>query len=391
MSHQIILMAQIVPDLILDARQDGLKIFKAYMSPLLQRSSSGLNRNWTTSAKIDEVLSFKVSAKFSMVGAGSNSATYNLNDLGLIVLKPVSGSDGIASTIMGDALHNPILEVWKKESNYNILNPLTGQLESVFDPARPIQDVNKLILPKGSSSSWINGKMIGVLPFMQIDAAIPSGTEVSLRYSPSVSLQDISYHLFGYGFKHDLMQWLTKDFSGNTPDKKRSLDLSLQAGYTNVKANYNNPGIALGIQNDYYIQNAYIKSQHVTTNIKAYNVELICSKEFLECLSPFVSIGLSTSSAQVSILGKYPISGLAAGSQTAESVKRLRDNNILIEQNRFVFTDPISFVQRQNEVNSTVGLNTRMFNVLNIGFAATWGRFNSYSIGLSLLTDRFFR
>ncbi len=393
LTQQLSLLAQVIPNVLIKGRVDGEKIFAAYMAPYIQRTGVALNRNWYTTAKAQPLFHVDLAVKLSVVEVSDQSRTYNLNNLDLEILKPSNATDFMAPTLLGNTKVSPKLEVWKSASQHQIYNPVSSEYEIMTDEARSIHGLGKLLLPMGSQSAWLNGSVAGVVPFAQLNLGMPFNTELSLRYVPKTKLESISYHTWGIGIKHDIMQWIMSNFDSNfdNAEDDRPFDLAITAGYTTLTGIYYKPGIALGVSSGGNSAESYFYTQRVKTEFKGFNLELILSKTFFRSLTPFFSFGYAKNNTAISILGKYPVNGITVGVLENGMEARLNESNVVIENGRYIFVDPISFNLSQKEIKVTVGLQYELYNILQLSGGYTAGAYTSYHAGIHLMTGWLFR
>ena len=232
--------------------EDGKSLIEAYVSPLGYSLGAALNNGWFNTAKPHKLGGFDVTITANIVMIPEDAKSFNISESG-------------GNTFSG-------------EETPTILGSGNG---AIID----YQGIpNKM--PKG-----INIPVVP-LPMLQAGVGLIKGTEVDIRYMPELKIGSIEkVGLFGIGLKHDVLQWFPIV-------EKIPIDLSIQAGYTNLSAE-----IILSEPN---------LNTKATTNldVSATTINLILSKKLL-MFTPYMGLGYNSTKTTFNINGEYNIGGLA--------------------------------------------------------------------------------
>ncbi|MCU0440765.1 MAG: hypothetical protein MUE96_00055 [Bacteroidia bacterium] len=259
-------------------QSDANALFNGYMGPLMKSFGAGLNSGWYQTAKPHGIGGFDITVSANLTFAPTADQTFSLN--GLQKVRPQAGQPSEAPSVFGSG-KGPIIEVVDK-------SPFTNQ-----DTA-----IAQFQLPEGI------GTNLFAVPTAQLAVGVGFGTDIAIRFVPSLSLGDAGIGLFGFAVKHDFKQWI--------PGLKNlPFDMSAMFGYTtmssDVRFSGNNalqPVSDTNIYNpnpgkNYNNQKAEFKSTAWTTNV-------IISKK-LGPFTPYVGLGYQNASTDLKILGDYPV------------------------------------------------------------------------------------
>lgn len=262
---------------------DGGKLIGAYVGPLFKGFGAGLNNGWYNTANVHKSGRFDLTISINPIFIPKADRTFNVNDLNLSTLKLKSGDSPTAQTVSGSTDEGPTLEL-KADNSYT---PTTG--DSIV--------LASFKMPGGT------GVPISGTPVAQLGIGIYKGTEVMIRYLPTISLpyNGGNVGLFGLGVKHDIKQWIPGI-------KLMPFDLSAMVGFTNFQ--YNLP-VSLkpesGIQQeDASNPNPDYSTQALDVTTKATTFGLIVSKKIL-LLTVYAGTGFNTSSTSLQMKGIYPV------------------------------------------------------------------------------------
>src|ERR1051325_7760949 len=179
--------AQLNPGPFLQAgANDASKVTAAYMGPFFKAFSAGLNSGWYTTAATPTRFFPDLSLNTSLVFIPSDDQNLSVKSLGLENLTLHAGSSDIAPTAAGG----------KSSTIYdlNVVNPVTNQKQA-------IQQLNS---PDGTGLTFLP------VPSAQLGIGIGCGTDIMVRYMPTINLGDNvgKIGLWGFGIKHDIKQWI---------------------------------------------------------------------------------------------------------------------------------------------------------------------------------------
>ncbi len=254
------LMAQDeVGDLIKGTPADATKLINAYANPAFKGFGLGLNSGWANSAKSIGVFRFDLRITATLAMSPTKDRSFNVNSLNLQTLRPTNPANTITPTVTGE----------DKEGVEMI--PTTGANPQPFK------------LPKGLGFNYIPS------PQVQLTVGLPKNIDVSLRYSPTIDLNENGkFSLFGIGAKVEILPLIL----GKT-GKILPFDLAVAGGYTKLKYE-----IPLDVNNGKY------SNQVLKTEFGGFSAEAIISKK-LAIFTPFASLGYNTAQHKINALGTY--------------------------------------------------------------------------------------
>lgn len=242
------------------AGDDASLITEAYVAPLFKGFGAGLNNGWFNTADVHKSGRFDLTFSVSAVFVPDVDKSYNANDLNLQVVEPTDPSNTIAPTVMGGDEKTDFYTV-----KYNGI------------------PVDKFNAPAGI------GFGIVPVPVANLSVGIIKGTELSIRYIPTIANNGVGAKigLIGVGVKHSIKQWIPVI-------SELPFDLSAQAAYTTLTASTS--------LDDTDPEKEMVLKTH------AYTVNAIVSKK-IAMLTGYAAVGYQASSSDVNIYGTYDIKG----------------------------------------------------------------------------------
>jgi hypothetical protein len=345
---------------------DADKLLNAYFRPFGESFAIGLGQNWYNSAAPLKLLRFNVQVGASVVMIPTEKQTFNPTALGMNNLRPLGNN---ASTIFGPTGDGPGYEL------------------STQDPTNP---ANRLVIDTLNGLTQGLGLNFMAAPFAQVNLGLIKGTEVSVRYVPTLDLSSLGggvngkFGMWGVGVKHDIKQWipvvnkLPFSFSGyfNYTKLNFELGVSLPGPESKTYQSYA-PGNTVGF--DYVGGGAgNYSNQAIAMDATSMGYGIILSKKLL-MFTPYVSAGMQRATFSLRTEGDYAIlSGLKVNDVTEPQPGAFR------EQYR-VFNEPINISPDAiNAFRYSVGLRVKL---LIFGIHAEYfgvGGFTGVNAGLSL-------
>ncbi len=240
---------------ILDTDIDqGEKLITAYFTPIAESFGSSLNNGWYNTAKPHSLGGFDVTFTINTVIIPNSAKTYKIEDKFGGVF---TSNQDEAFTILGSS----------ETTEMTYKNSATG-IEETFN------------MPGGFEIPIIP------LPMIQAGIGLIKNTAIDVRYIPMLNIGDnINVNLFGFGVKHDLLQWIPA-FGDAVP-----MSLSLQAGHTSLSAELE------------------VSDQNIALNTKATTINLIASKK-LSILTGYAGIGYNTSTTTFAADANFNFDGV---------------------------------------------------------------------------------
>ena len=258
---------------------DGEKLFQAYLEPLGNAMGANLNGGWNNTAKVHGPLGFDITLTITAAFPPETSKTFDLADVGLESLKlrdPDQSS--IAPTFAGSRTKGPVLVFEHTDSDLVLVE--FESIKGVGIPAYP-------------------------LPMIKAGIGLPGGFELLGRFIPKYAYEDMQLHLWGAGFKYDILQFI--------PVVQRSpfINASITGAYTRVLSSTD-----IDFQKSAYgayaggnpIQGGrdHYDNQHLDINMEGYTAMALLSYD-LPVFTFFGGIGYSSSQTTVDLKGYYPL------------------------------------------------------------------------------------
>ena len=348
--------------------QDADKLMNAYFKPFGETFSLGLGQNWYNTANTLKLGRFNVQAGASVIAVPVEMQTFNPAALGMQNLVPLGTS---APTILAETNAGP---------DYVI---------RVDDPNNPGQFINLDTLA-GLTQSF--GLTSMAAPFAQFNIGLIKGTELSIRFVPTLDLStfggDINgkVGLWGIGVKHDIKQWIPVvnkmpfSLSGYFNYTKMSFELGV--GLAGPEANtyeaYTGPGTITGFAYTGGAAGDYT-TQSIAMDASAMGFGIVASKKLL-MFTPYASLGFQSSSFSLRTAGEYAIlSGLSTDTNPGSTTPGA------ITENYTVFEEPLNLQSEgSNALRYGVGLRVKL---LIFGLHAEYfgvGGYTGVNAGLSI-------
>lgn len=329
--------------------EDAEFLISGYAKPLANAFGAGLNNGWYNTARPHKLLRFDVTGGASLIFIPSEDQTFSIGQLNHI--QPASGTAVDAPTIFGSSDEGPELVVYQE------------------DPFGNNQEITRFNAPSGIGVPYM------VVPFSQLSVGLVKKTEVSVRFFPSINVPagdfDIKLGMFGFGIKHDVLQW----FKGAD---KIPVDVSAFFGYTSFKSEF---GIAL--DPDYPSGSANnpnggpYDDQRIEFNSSAWTFRVLVSKK-LAFFTPYAGVGYNNATTNLNVLGNYPVTvyDLEPSSPTfGQEVVRDISDPVKISAK-----DASGFV-------ANVGFRLKFLWVLALHADYTLGKYSAATVGLGLNVD----
>lgn len=256
--------------------KDANLLLEAYLKPFGGGFGADLNSGWFPSARPFRKFGFDfwVSASASFVPV--NARSFDVTELNLNTIKLLNGPSE-TPTILGENIETSTLGSTE-------FNSSTQQEEEIFS----------FDMPEGSGYHFVPA------PIAQFSLGLPGHTQVTLRYSPEVVIEnDYRLRVFGIGGMVGLNQLF---FAGQLP-----IDLSIQAGTMDLSANaqFNVlPPKREHIENTY--PDSHWDGQAINFDTNTFTTNVLIGKKF-SILSLFGGVGYQYTSTKITTEGSYPI------------------------------------------------------------------------------------
>jgi hypothetical protein len=312
-------------EVLLLAKSDANLLIKNFLEPVNEGMLFNLNNGWYHTAKTHKKFGFDitVNANASIVPSKSRSFEFIASEYQYLTLE--SGSSTINNAMGG-----------KNNSKIGVRIPEAGNVK-----------VAQFTMPNGIGDDLPFNA--APTPMIQASVGLFLDTDIAIRYLPKTNTNEFESNLFGFGIKHNLMQYFE-------PLDKLPLNISLFAGYTSMDT--------------YYDLNAIPDlpgaNQEAIFNLKAYTVQALASLDF-PVVTLYGGIGFENGTSELKMKGTYELSYTLEGTNTTVSE---------------TITNPINMKFNIDGVRATAGvrLNLAFFKI----FADyTMHEYNTISTGIA--------
>jgi len=306
-------------NLIKGSEADANYLMEGYLAPALNGIGYGLNQGWYNTAKPHKTLGFDVTFTLSVITFPTAERSFQVDNSKLtsLQLDDPAFADGKVPTLIGESETGP---------TYTFKNGLPGE----FKGPGAIPGLNQL-------------PVIGVpMPIANVGIGLFKGTEVKIRYVPTLDQDGIKLDMLGVALMHDIKQHIPVV-------KNLPFDLSILAGYTKLNVNY------------MFDQAA---GQEAALNATAMTVQAIVSKK-LALLTLYAAAGYNKSNVNLDVKGEYELAP-ASGNIPAVTI-----------------TDPVSLSAAGSGPRLTGGVRIRLA-LINLHADYTLQKYPTISAGVGI-------
>jgi hypothetical protein len=331
-------------NLVSSGTTDATKLFQAYLEPLGKGLGASFSGGWYNTAKPHKLGGFDLTLSVNMSITPSSDRSFDLSKIGLTnnSTAVASFSENMAPTFSGKRESGPTITYTEKISGSN-------------------NTIASYKTPQGTGLTFFP------TPMVQFGLGLIKGTEVMVRYMPTVKIGDFGkLGLWGVGLKHNIDQWIP--VIGKVP----FLNISVAGGYTKFSTSaalsvthddINAP--APTVPYDYSGQEMNLVVQSYTASLLAsINVPVVCI---------YGGLGFISTKTSLDLKGDYPVPVPNASTGA-------------IETN--VVTDPLS-ISITNKVGAVTKprLNAGIrfkFAVITLNFDYTYAAYSVATAGLGI-------
>lgn len=268
-------------DFLKGGTEDANVLFNNYMTPFMKGIGYGFNNGWYNTARPHKSLGFDLtfSLNAAIVPVADQSFTFNPDDYQNTRL--TAGSNEILPTLMGG------------KTDSRLENYIDNQ---DIDPNAPPGEtvVGNYPAPDGIADD-ISGLTFGQVavpsPVIQIGLGLAAGTELKVRWLPTVNRDDVKFNYFGLGAMHSISQWIPVF-------KDLPIDISAFVGYTKIDAEYNIPAGAS--------QNIPGQGQKAQFTVNTFTYQALASAKF-SILTVYAGLGMDNFKTNFRMLGTYEL------------------------------------------------------------------------------------
>ena len=314
-----------IENILLTSTEDARILAEGYTAPIGKTLTYALNSGWATSAKTHKKLGFGLT-----IGAAIPyvpDADLVFTPTGLTSLNVPSGS---LPTVFGEG--------GDQELNFAFSESVLGN---------QIDYAGKLSFPGGLKDQLPFGTLPA--PIIQASVGAVFDTDVLVRFVPTIDIEGSSFKLFGYGLKHNIMQYFG-------PLDKLPLNISVLAAMSKASLEYDLSDSTFGGNSD---------NRNITFEADTFTIQALASID-LPVLSVFGALGYNSGNSQFDVSGDYSIDYELQGFPTISRVLK----------------DPISI---ESDATGVMGLIGARLNLLFMKIYANYTiqEYNTLNLGIS--------
>ena len=255
-----------IENILLTSTEDARVLAEGYTAPIGKTLTYALNSGWATSAKTHKKLGFGLT-----IGAAVPyvpDADLVFTPTGLTSLNVPSGS---LPTVFGEG--------GDQELNFAFTESVLGN---------EIDYAGKLSFPGGLKDELLFGTLPA--PIIQASVGAVFDTDVLVRFVPTIDIEDSSFKLFGFGLKHNIMQYFG-------PLDKLPLNVSVLAAMSKASLEYDLSDSTFGGNSD---------NRNMTFEADTFTIQALASLDF-PVVSVFGALGYNSGNSQFDVSGDYSI------------------------------------------------------------------------------------
>ena len=315
-----------IENILLAAQDDSKKLFSGYLQPAMKGSIYLMNSGWYTTAKVHKKLGFDLTLSLNTVLIPDGEKSFDISNFDLI-----KSTANRIPTLFGEN-KNEELSVTIPENSFH------PEITTTFLAPGGIKDK----LPLGIISS----------PLIQASVGLPLKSEITIRYLPEYDRNGVYFSNYGFGIKHDLLQYF--GFLNKIP----TLNLSAFGAMSFMNINYD-------IQSSGTFKGS---NQNASFDISNYKAQLLTSFNF-SIFELYGGIGISGGKSSFNIIGNYELEyNLSSQTNTKFPVN---------------LSDPIQLDYSIHELSKNIGVKFK-FIFLHAFIDYTFQEYDVISLGASI-------
>lgn len=339
---------------ILASKDDAEKITQNYSAPFLKGFGYGINAGWNNTARPHKTLGFDLTVTVSPVFIPAEDEVFTFNNADYTNIQLTPGSSDQISTIFGPQYEDGDANIPELEITFDAGN---------FDPSLEGEEVTaNFPMNAGLGFKDDIGFNVIPMPMAQLSVGIVKGTELKLRYVPTIALgEDGEVGMFGLGVKHDFKQWIPGI-------KHLPFDMSGFIGFTRLKATYgvDSESLGLTLQGDGITVGNPNNNQAVVFSSSGTVIQGFISKKLL-FFTPYAGIGFQRVATRLAMEGDYDIT-YDTGTTTG---------NVMVNT-------PLDFKVAEGSLMASIGAQVKILWVLAMHAEYTVAKYNTFTFGLGI-------
>lgn len=303
------------------------KLLRGYLTPIAQDFGSLSNNGWYTTAATHSRWGFDLNVSVNNITI--NSAAKTFDSVALTGVKYLGGAEPLQTVYGKEGVH-PQFQYTQGGNNGNTFQGADGS-----DPGK--------VLPVGSLA----------MPTLQLGVGILKGTDLYIRYTPTIKIEGTELGNWGVGIKHDIKQHFNAI-------SELPFALSVFAGYTQLKAATDLSGYYTG------------ENQEGVAQTSSYTFQVLVGKQ-IKVLSLYAGVGYNSSKTDFDINGSYFVNTTDDGNTLAEPV---------------TLENPYSDSFTKSSVRATAGLRLKFGPVIMNGDYTMLSKRSILTVGFGLTFDK---
>lgn len=252
--------------LLRESVEDGGKLIQGYLNPFMKSVSLGLNQGWYNTAATHKVAGVDLTLTVNAMTIPKSDLFFDVTKLGMEVLDLDASSPDypLAPTLFGPD-RSPVFSYTDDETGLTETFPGIGGVDLEGE-------IGMSVVP---------------LPMANLGIGLPKGTDLKLRFTPTIDLgDDSSLKIFGIGVMHNVKQWIPGI-------KMLPFDLSGFVGYTKFKM-------------EAYFDKDANPDQMGLFEMNATTVQGLISKKF-SVLTLYGGLGYNIAKSNLAMKGSYDV------------------------------------------------------------------------------------
>ncbi len=313
--------------------EDANTYLSNYMNPFAASLGNGMAGGWYNTAKPHKTLGFDLTANLSFATIPSSANTFTFNETDYNNLRLVGSSTNDLPTFVG--------------GNHTGGGQLEASGEREIAAGIGFEGNQNFNVPDGLNiGANFPGPIAVPVPSFQLGVGVIKNTDLIIRLTPEINVDDVSFRQFGVGVKHDIKQWI--------PGMKLlPFDLSALLAFNTINSTYQIDEQA---------------GQFAEFNANATTLQVLISKK-LFFFTPYAGLGFNAINSKFNVRGDFTFTDDGIGG-SGETV---------------TITDPVALDFTGNGgARFTVGARFKILWVLAAHIDYTFQTYNTLNIGFGI-------
>lgn len=303
-----------VGDVLKSGASEANTLLESYLTPLGKAWGYDLAGGWYNAAATHKTLGFDLTFSINMAQTPDEDMLFDITSLGLSKIQSATANNNFPTITNGTDINSIKIVENMSFTDPNTQITVNGPVELLS-----ATELKGFDIPSGIP-----------LPTLNLGIGLPKGFELIGRFVPNIALGNMGeLGLWGIGIKHDILQWLP------IVDKVPFLRASFFAGYSSFSMNVDIPYVATADDVSGYTNP---ENQQLDLGITAFHTAILVGVK-IPVLHPYISLGLTSSTFNLGVLGEYALAqpaGIDPVTQTITTALISPDTG-----QPLVITDPI--------------------------------------------------